>query len=312
MNYLLFIYIFFLLVSPCLAEIKPHLRRMEAKSVHSCLRNIDFIYLINLDQRREKLFTSLGMLGLYGIIPERFPAIYGWNLSAQAFSEIGVRYTAAMRPGKGTALYFPPEWNGTAQQIFLSPECYGKTVFSGWTTPGAIGCTLSHLSILYDAYYASKYETIWVLEDDIVILQDPHKLSDIIEELDACTGKEGWDILYTDYDCLVVDETQNLTEQLPMKWRPDMPDFDLHQLLECTPVGAHFFKIGSRNRTHSLIIRRSGMKKILDFYFKHQIFLPYDHELGFIPGLRQYVVRDNIVSCTDTGDNSDTKNHNFL
>ncbi len=94
-----------------------------------------------------------------------------------------------------------------------------------------------------------------------------------------------------------------------MKWRPDMPDLALDPLLEHTPVGEFFYKIGSRNRTHSMIIRRTGIEKILMFYKEKNIFLPYDHELGFIPNIRLYVVSEPIVDTNDI--TSDTKNKKF-
>jgi hypothetical protein len=161
---------------------------------------------------------------------------------------------------------------------------------------------------LHDAY-TSGYETIWVLEDDIEIVKDPHVLSDIIAELDALTDRE-WDLLYTDHDYLTLEFPDvAIHKQLPMKWRPDMPFFDLEPMLEHTPIGPHFFKIGCRNRTHSYLIRRSGIKKILDFYEQRGMFLPLDHELSFIEGLTLYTTHEAIVTCAETI--SDTKNRHF-
>jgi GR25 family glycosyltransferase involved in LPS biosynthesis len=175
--------------------------------------------------------------------------------------------------------------------------------------PGAIGCTLSHLSVLSDAY-TSGYKTIWVMEDDFRVDQDPYCLGDLIEELDALVGEDSWDVHYTDPDFLrVSDPDGDLLAQMPMKWRPDMPNFDLRPLLECTPVGEHFYKIGGRNRTHSLIVRRSGMKKILDFYRKHRMFLPLDHELSFIPDLKLYAINHFVIGLMETV--SDTNIQHF-
>jgi hypothetical protein len=162
--------------------------------------------------------------------------------------------------------------------------------------------------VLYDAY-TSGYETIWVLEDDISVIQDPHILALRIEELDSLIDKE-WDILYTDSDYLTLEFPGiPIIKQLMMKWRPDMPFFDLYPLLEHMPLGEHFFKIGSRNRTHSYLIRRSGMKKILKFYHEQGMFLPIDHELAFIPDLKFYIVDEAIVTHSETA--SDTKNRHF-
>ena len=38
------------------------------------------------------------------------------------------------------------------------------------------------------------------MEDDIEVLQNPHRLSDLIDQLDLLVGSDGWDILFTDRD----------------------------------------------------------------------------------------------------------------
>lgn len=285
------------------AGIEQHFRKLEPKERSSPFRNVDNIYLINLDQRPEKLEICKQELSPYGIFPQRFPAIYGWVLSTQALSEIGLKYRPGMWKGREPVFYFPPTGNGSHQYIQLDDSCYGFTFFSIWTSRGAIGCTLSHLSVLQDAYDAG-YRTIWVMEDDISVRDDPHKLSSFIDELDALVGNDGWDILYTDLDHLRVDPNCDFLSQYPMMWRPDMESFDLQILAQITEVGANFFKIGSRYRAHSLILRRSGMKKILDFYKTHNMFMPYDHEIFFAPNLQVFTLRHAIVTseeiCSDT------------
>ena len=75
----------------------------------------------------------------------------------------------------------------------------GRTYFCHCMSRGAMGIVLSHLSILQHAYDAG-YETIWVMEDDIEVIRNPHLLSSYITQLDDLVGKEGWDILFTDQD----------------------------------------------------------------------------------------------------------------
>ena len=53
---------------------------------------------------------------------------------------------------------------------FIDKE--GEVYFSLALSRGAIGIILSHLSVLQDAYDAG-YETIWVMEDDVEVLQMP-------------------------------------------------------------------------------------------------------------------------------------------
>jgi GR25 family glycosyltransferase involved in LPS biosynthesis len=300
--------IFSLLFSLSLfGEIEHYLKKVEKKIPSTSLEGIDCTYLINLDARKERWIQSLQQLIPYGIWPQRFSAIYGWHLPFQAYQEIGVRFALGMWAGIENALYVPSE--GYFQFVRLNEAFYEKSVFSSWLTPGAIGCTLSHLSIIQDAL-EEGYETIWILEDDFVLMQNPHLLSKRIEELDTLVGKENWDILYTDPEYLCgIDPQKDLQKQLPYKWRPDMPDFDLHTLLEHTPVGENFYKIGSRLRTHSMILRKTAMEKILHFYKTQHLFLPYDHELGFIPYLRFYAISETIVGQNE--EHSDTKNRYF-
>lgn len=59
-----------------------------------------------------------------------------------------------------------------------------------------------------------------------------------------------------------------------------------------------FRYISGRFFTHLMIIRRSGMKKILDFEQRYGIFLPYDDELSVIPFLKMFNLKSSIVTKT--------------
>lgn len=301
-------FLFTALLISCHASIEDHYRKLENKTAGFGVKNIDYIYLINLDQRPERLLNCKLQLEPYGIFPQRFPGIYGWTLPPSVLNEIGLKFSHGMWTGFEHVLHFEPEGNGERTYIPLNGTAYGKTVFSGWTVIGTIGCSLSHLSVLHDAY-TSGYETIWVLEDDMRVIRDPHLLSGLIDELDALVGEEGWDALYTDYDCLFVDKERDLRSQIPMMWRPDMPYLNINFLAEHERVGEKFMKIGSRARAHSIIYRRCGIKKILDFYREHNNFLPYDQEIALVPGIKLFVIMDTVVSFHEV--TSDTKYKNF-
>jgi len=283
-------------------DFAAHLKKdTEKKTEKSSIKNIDFIYLINLDQRPEKLEKCLSQLKPYGISPHRFSAIYGWALSAETFNELGVKFLPGMLCDEWV-IHFPLKEQSTPKYDFLREECYGKSFFSRWMTPGAIGCTLSHLSVLQDAY-DSGYQTIWIMEDDISVERDPKQLSSLIKKLDNLVGKEGWDILYTDIDtsdkALYTEENDfesDLKGDLWFFWRPDIDLSNRSSFAKRTILSEDFIKIGSRMRTHSMIIRRSGMKKILDFIKEHHIFIPYDHELAIVPGIRLISLRYNLVT----------------
>jgi len=155
------------------------------------------------------------------------------------------------------------------------------------------------------------------MEDDIAVKKDPKLLSDVIQELDALVGKEGWDVLYTDMDEDVFvenhikpyfaednDYESELKGDLYFFWRPDLDVSDHARFKKRTVLNKSFLQVGSRSRTHSMIIRRSGMKKILEFVKQHHIFLAYDHELAIVPEIRLINLRNPVVTFIDTA--SDT------
>src|SRR5271155_811440 len=76
---------------------EQYFKMIEGKSGFHSIRNIDFIYLINLDHRTEKLQTTLDQLTPYGIYPFRFSAVNGWKLSFEAINDLGVHYRPGMQ-----------------------------------------------------------------------------------------------------------------------------------------------------------------------------------------------------------------------
>lgn len=295
--------------SNCHAGIEDHYRKLENKLGSCGMENVDYIYLINLDLRPERWVNCLNQLLPYGIFPERFPGIYGWSLSPSVLNDMALQFQHGMWTGVEAVMHFPLDGDGTPQWVYLSGAFYGKGCFSGWSVKGSFGCTLSHLSVLKDAY-DSGYNTIWVMEDDIAIYEDPHQLTHLIQELDALVGPDGWDVLYTDYNLMVVDKTKDIRSQIPgLYWRPDMPYLDVLFLAEHQDAGEKFMKIGSRMRNHSMIYRRCGIEKILKFYQTHNTFLAYDNEIALIPGIRLYTLKNHIVSYIET--TSDTRDRYF-
>jgi GR25 family glycosyltransferase involved in LPS biosynthesis len=284
------------------AKISDHFKPAIGKSSHHSMQNIDFIYIINLDPRPEKFAKCKEQLSLYGIHPYRFSAVNGWDLPLEAMSDVGVPLQPWMsREAWGT--YYEGDMTPKHEPV----QILGRVYFCHCMSRGAIGISLSHLSILQDAY-DSGYETIWVMEDDIDVIQDPHILSDRIEELDELFGKEGWDVFFTDPD------TKNTRgEYVPsfgFAWRPNYTPENPHQFAVRTDVSPNIKKIGSRFGAYSMIVRRSGMKKILDFLKQYHIFLPYDIDFVFPNGIQLFSARTDIVS-TQPGAPSDNGAPNY-
>jgi GR25 family glycosyltransferase involved in LPS biosynthesis len=275
--------------------IEKHLKPIDSFPNVSSINGLDCVFLINLDQRPEKLERSLKQLTPFEIFPNRFSAIYGWTLAEQVIEDIGMKLEPGMDWRGSISLHKPWARRITAPSV-------GSACFYPRLSRGAIGCTLSHLSILQSALNAN-HQTIWILEDDFTVNADPHCLSEYIEKLDAITDKS-WDILYT-------DDTAHFDPFTPgTVYRPDMPDIDFEPLYEHKALEDDFYHIGGRCQTHSMVIRRSGMQKILDFEKDRGIYLPYDIEISFIPGIKLFNLSQNVV-CGGSIENSDTIRKNF-
>lgn len=275
------------------ADLVDHLKKASGKTGVHKMRNIDFIYMINLDERPEKFAMATKDLQQYGVTPYRFSAVNGWKLSTQAINDIGLKYQPGMTQLMATT--YLEEAEGLPSHEYMSKV--GRTYFCHCTPKGAIGCCLSHISILQDAY-DSGYETIWVMEDDIEVVRNPHILSDLIDRLDALVGKGKWDVLFTDPDYRGPDGKPQ-----PAYGAAKRPDLD------CSPkerasekycvqkdISQDFKKMGARFGTCSMIIRRSGIIKLLEYAKKHKVYLPYDLDNYLAPGLNRYAVRYEIVT----------------
>ncbi len=271
--------------------IENHLKKIEISSNDHKMRNIDFIYLINLDQRPEKLAKSLDQLHPFGIFPYRFSAVNGWELPLAAIEEVGVKFEEGMKGGIWGTSYV--ELNGELFPEHEIMHAVGKTYFVHCMGRGTIGIALSHLSVLQHAY-DSGFETIWVMEDDIHVLSDPRAIPTLIDRLDALVGKEGWDFLFTDVD--FIDSSGKYVPCTRDAPRPNFVPNRPERFAKREDVSADFTKIGARFGAHSMIIRRSGMKKMLDFIKRYSIFLPYDMDFILPPGMQLYCLRYDIIS----------------
>ncbi len=261
-------------------NIKKHLKKIERTKKPLQIPGIDYIYLINLDSRPEKLSRSLKQLHHYGIEAERFSAIYGWTLSQEAFDDIGMKFTPPMDFRFNKNVFFRPASDQLDPGETLDASCYGKTCVHQTTSAGSLGGSLSHLSCLQDAFDRES-ETVWILEDDFTLEKDPRVLSEIIYSLDQLIGKEKWDLLYTDDD-----HHFNRYGDLTIDPRPDRAPFKL--LVEHTPIGKGFIRIGGRHQLHSVIYRRSGIEKILNYIKSFGLFHTFDVEINFTPNLQKY------------------------
>ncbi|HSX11022.1 MAG TPA: glycosyltransferase family 25 protein [Chlamydiales bacterium] len=284
-----FLFTFF--ASSCLfGDLEDHFKQVPDKSGDHSMQNIDFIYMINLDQRPEKFKASLDQLAPFHIHPCRFPAVNGWEMSLEAIQDVGVCFSEEMEGGF-MATRYPLEAGGKERHEII--EQLGQTYFVHCLPRGAIGCSLSHLSILQDAL-DSGYETIWIMEDDIEVRRDPRVLSELVEKLDGIVGREGWDVLFTDRDFKTAQG-----HYAPAYGAAKRPDYAFFQYANDysmkVDIGPDFRRIANRYGTTSMIVRQSGMKKLLQFFKAHHIYLPYDMDLIYARGIRLFTVSDDVV-----------------
>jgi GR25 family glycosyltransferase involved in LPS biosynthesis len=271
-------------------HIEDHLKIIDERSEIHRMKNIDFIYMINLDERPEKWQFCNHQLNPYGIFPYRFSAVNGWKLTLETINEVGLKYHPASMSGGylGTSYL-----DLTLEQIHEPINKEGQAYFCHGMARGTIGIVLSHLSVLRDAIL-SNYNTIWIMEDDIEVLSNPHELSSLIEKLDQTVGKNNWDILFTDRN-----SRDSQGKEIPARGVAPRPNFNpknIEQYFTCSQIDNNFIRLGARFGAYSMILRQSGIKKIYNFIISHCIFHPYDMDFYLPPGLKIYTVVNDIVS----------------
>lgn len=272
-------------------NLEQYFRKADNKSSKNKMDEIDFIYMINLDERPEKFTLASHELANFGIFPYRFSAINGWNLSTEALNQVGVKFSSSFGQEKFLgSIYREIDGHEYLGHELLRPN--GETFFTLGMSRGAIGIVLSHLSVLQDAY-DSGYQTIWVMEDDVEAVDNPWQIPELIQKLDSLV--EDWDILFTDTD--TKDRSGNHVPCRAVAARPNLNIKPLSSFLQrFYYISVDLSRIGMRYGAYSMIVRRSGMEKILDYFKNYGIFIPYDMDIWLNSHLKMYSVTKDIVS----------------
>lgn len=288
----LFFILFLLCTCNLYSGIEKYFKKITDKPEKAChqIENIDFIYMINLDERPEKFASCIEQLHPFNIYPYRFSAVNGWELSIEALNQLGVKYEPGMLKDLWGTCYLPYHNFEPHHEIM---HVIGRNYFAHCMPRGAIGIVLSHLSVLQDAY-DSGYETIWVMEDDIEVIKDPCLMSGLIETLDLVVGKGSWDILFTDQN--TKDQQGNYVYCQDYARRPNYTPKNPKKSAQKRNVSSFFRLVGARYGAYSMIVRRSGMKKLLDFIKHYGIFLPIDMDFCLPMDIKLYTVTDDVVS----------------
>ena len=236
----------------------------------------------------------------YNIYPYRFSAVNGWKLPFAALDELGIVFEPGMEPGPIASVFrHEGEKEYISYEIMKEP---GIAYYCHSLSRGAIGCLLSHLSILQDAY-DSGYNTIWIMEDDIKVISNPHELSFFINVLNNYAPD--WDVLFTDNEI-----KGGNGEPVPctvIRPRPLLKVEPLDYYLKRTPIHPDITKIGMRFGSASMIINRSGIKKLLEFFKAYKLYFPYDIDNFLVPGINLYMCNRDIVTNISGGPSDNAK-----
>ena len=269
----LYIGLSFFELSACVEEFETpvinYLRKIELAEVRSNFEPLDCIYIINLDERVEKWERMKELFAQKDILINRVSAINGWNISKEIQKELVGPYPFRLRGGQ-------------------------------------IGCLLSHVSVIKDAY-DRKFNLIWILEDDVGFIEDPSQISKLLGDLSEIDPN--WDVFYTDID------SKNLEGEyipsLSSDFRPNQDHLPISFFTERVLITKDLMKIGQRFGMYSLIISQKGIKKILDYFTHVYLWTSVDIDIHYVPGLRQYSSTKDIVSVCDLLISDTEKNPNF-
>lgn len=234
--------------------ISKYLVPIEIKQCNTGLDLIDCIYVINLDHRIDRWKYLNSLFEKYHLGANRVPAVNGWKFSKKQQLEATAPHGLRM-------------------------------------SPGALGCLLSHISILKDAY-DREFSLIWIMEDDAEILEDPRSLVPIISAL--FTIDPEWDLLYTDKGYRLGNG--RYIEEWWLDSRPNQKKRPIEYYLTKENCNEDIMRIRSRIGTHSMIITKKGIKKILDYFTSRPIWTPIDVEIHETPNIREYCCKRDIVS----------------
>jgi GR25 family glycosyltransferase involved in LPS biosynthesis len=236
---------------------------------YSNIHPIECVYVINLDRREDKWKRVSKNFNKYNVCATRVSAIDGWSLTYEQRQELSGNYPVKLQEGH-------------------------------------TGCLLSHVSVLKDAY-EKGLDLIWIVEDDIEILDNIRKILEILSRLDEIDPD--WDVFYTDVDSK--NKKGETIQSLSSQFRPDRKYHSLAYYLKRKEVDKDIIKLGQRFGNYSYIVSKKGIKKILDYFTHTYLWAAFDIEIHYIPGIREYSSNYDIVSVWwNNNDISDTR-HKF-
>lgn len=235
--------------------IHKYLKQLHVSNQPSGLDGIDCMYSINLDARIEKWKRVSSIFIEKGLNVNRVSGVNGYIISEDEKRELSGSYAPRLR---------------TTQ----------------------IGCLLSHLSIIHDAY-KRNFDTIWVMEDDIECVDNIQQIPALLKELKTLDPQ--WDIFYTDTDMRYPAHSY-VSSSYYFHPRPDQ-QLNLEEYNQPRiNISKNLMRIRHRWGTHSMIISKQGIEKIRNYFQTWYLWEPIDVDLHYIPNIREYACTHDIVT----------------
>lgn len=219
--------------------ISHQLTEIELTEFHSGIKSIDCIYVINLEKRYERWQRTQAICRSHGLFVNRVNAINGWKLNRRILREL--------------------------------------TTSDHQITKGAIGCLLSHLTILRHAL-KNQFAAIWIMEDDITFVNNPHQIRSLLKELTEIDPD--WDIFYTD---------------IRNHW-----NYVIKPIKQKNFITERLLRVGRRYGTHSIILSKKGIEKVFTYFTEKKISTPIDIDIHSIPNIRKYSPAWHITSVVES------------
>lgn len=161
---------------------------------------------------------------------------------------------------------------------------------------GQFGCLLSHFSVYTDALQRG-FNIIWISEDDIEFVENAQKVADMIKKLSIFDPD--WDLFYTDFRS--EDPRNSFTGCQDPRPLQEMYSAEYER------VGQDLLRIRGRHTTHSMIFSRKGLQKIVDYFTHVYLWTSIDIDIHYVPNIREYSARRNLVTALRNGSSSDTE-----
>jgi GR25 family glycosyltransferase involved in LPS biosynthesis len=275
--------------------------------VKSNIKNIDHIFIVNLEKCPKKKNYIKNFFDKYKIDINFFKAINGWALSMDTLKNIGTKFEKNMdnfenlidnRHDNGLATRYDEgshtgQFNEYYERMYERDEnCW----YIHGMAPGQIGCILSHLNIYKNAL-ALKMKTIMICEDDCQINENPHSISNYLNELNTLTNND-WDMLYLDKEQIyngeeIIQSGRVVHPHLDnSKYALEHLNFTINE-----KISENIRRVGARFGTYGYVISESGMKKILEWHLIHGIWSPAD--ILCVSNLKKYTLLKNIIIHND-------------